>query len=351
MNFEFAWPLCFLLFVPLALAAWRMLRRGRRAGVKFAPMGRLPAKTAGWRAKVANLSPWFFLAGAALLVVAAARPRSSFSRSSRSVDAIAIAMAVDVSGSMLERDFMPEDRLLQNERRLLNELRDEGYVRLTQEQFMKLIQERSDLFVTRLGVVKEMFAKFIEARPNDLIGLVTFGTYASENVPLTAEHELLQQVLKNVRVSENNGNTAIGDGLLLAIDRLKYAEPKSKIVILLSDGMSNEGEPPDVAAEAAKARGIRVYTIGVAGSKEDNNAFDRAQLESIAEKTDARYFHVRDEEGLKAALEEINKLETTPLDSTVYQRWQEHFAQFLLPGALLVLFAVTLQMVASRRLV
>ena len=347
MNFEFAWPLCFLLFAPLALAAWRMLRRGRRTGVKFAPMGRLPAKTAGWRAKVANLSPWFFLAGAALLVVAAARPRSSFSRSSSSVDAIAIAMVVDVSGSMLGTDFMPKDKLLQSQQRLWNE----GYVRLTNEQGMKLLQERSDLFVTRLSVVKDMFAKFIEARPNDLIGLVTFGTYASENVPLTAEHELLQQVLKEVRVSENNGNTAIGDGLLLAVDRLKNADPKTKIVVLLSDGESNEGESPDVAAEVAKARGIRVYTIGVAGADEKSEGFDKAQLESIAEKTGARYFHVRDEKGLKAALEEINKLETTPLDRTVFQRWQEHCSLFLLPGAFLVLAAVTLQMVASRRLV
>lgn len=347
MNFEFAWPLCFLLFAPLALAAWRMLRRGRRTGVKFAPMGRLPAKTAGWRAKVANLSPWFFLTGAALLVVAAARPRSSFSRSSSSVDAIAIAMVVDVSGSMLGTDFMPKDKLLQSQQRLWNE----GYVRLTNEQGMKLLQERSDLFVTRLSVVKDMFAKFIEARPNDLIGLVTFGTYASENVPLTAEHELLQQVLKEVRVSENNGNTAIGDGLLLAVDRLKNADPKTKIVVLLSDGESNEGESPDVAAEVAKARGIRVYTIGVAGADEKSEGFDKAQLESIAEKTGARYFHVRDEKGLKAALEEINKLETTPLDRTVFQRWQEHCSLFLLPGAFLVLAAVTLQMVASRRLV
>lgn len=344
MNFGFAWPLCFLLFVPLALAAWRMLRRGRRAGVKFAPMGRLPAKTAGWRAKVANLSPWVFLAGAALLVVAAARPRSSFSRSSRSVDAIAITMAVDISGSMLATDFMPEDKFLRARQRLW----DEGYVSLTQEQGMKLLQERTDLFVTRLSVVKDMFAKFIEKRPDDLIGLVTFGTCANVKVPLTADHELLQQVLKEVRVSEDNGKTAIGDGLFLAIDRLKHAEPKSKIVVLLSDGESNEGESPDVAAEAAKARGIRVYTIGVAGTDEN---FDREQLKSIAEKTDARYFHVRDEEGLMAALEEINKLETTQLDSTDYHRWQEHFAYFLLPGALLVLFAVTLQMVASRRLV
>ena len=139
MNFSFAWPLCFLLFAPLALAAWRMLRRGRRAGIKFAPVGRLPAKTAGWRARVANLSPWFFLVGAALLVVAAARPRTSLARSSRSVDAIAIAMTVDVSGSMEALDFTPRGASTEK---------------------------------TRLDVVKDMFAKFVEARPDDLIGLV-----------------------------------------------------------------------------------------------------------------------------------------------------------------------------------
>ena len=83
---SFAWPLCFLLFVPLALAAWRMLRRGRRAGIKFAPIRRLPARTAGWRARVANMAPWFFLVGAALLIIAAARPRTSLAHSSRSVD-------------------------------------------------------------------------------------------------------------------------------------------------------------------------------------------------------------------------------------------------------------------------
>ena len=347
MSFGFAWPLCFLLFVPLALAAWRMLRRGRRAGIKFAPVGRLPAKTAGWRARVANLSPWFFLAGAALLVVAAARPRTSLARSSRSVDAIAIAMAVDVSGSMEALDFSPN---LQAGR-------------------------------TRLDVVKEVFAKFVEARPDDLIGLVTFGGYASTRAPLTADHEVLLHVLKGVQVPtvnyDSNGRpvdqdetmTAIGDGLATAIARVKDAEMKSKIVILLSDGMSNTGAvEPDAAAAAAAKLGIRVYTIGV-GTRSNRTpfrardvfgrsviqyadmSFDESQLKSIAAATGARYFGVRDEGGLKAALEEIDSLEKTTLDRTVYQRWKEYFPPFLLAGAFLVLFAVSLQMAASRRLV
>ena len=348
MNFGFAWPLCFLLFVPLALAAWRMLRRGRRAGIKFAPVRRLPAKTAGWRARVANLAPWVFLAGAALLVVAAARPRTSLARSSRSVDAIAIAMAVDVSGSMEALDFTPRGSTAEK---------------------------------TRLDVVKELFAKFVEARPDDLIGLVTFGGYASTRAPLTADHEVLLHVLKGVQVPtpayDANGRpvdqdetmTAIGDGLATAIARVKDAEMKSRIVILLSDGVSNTGAvEPDAAAAAAAKLGIRVYTIGV-GTRSNRTpfkvrdmfgrsviqyadmSFDESQLKSIAAKTGARYFGVRDEDGLKDALAEIDSLEKTTLDRTVYQRWNEYFPPFLLLGAFLVLFAVSLQMAASRRLV
>ena len=345
---SFAWPLCFLLSVPLALAAWRMLRRGRRAGIKFAPVRRLPARTAGWRARVANLAPWFFLAGAALLIIAAARPRTSLARSSRSVDAIAIAMAVDVSGSMEALDFTARGASTEK---------------------------------TRLDVVKEMFAKFVEARPDDLIGLVTFGGYASTRAPLTADHEVLLHVLKGVQVPtiayDANGRpvdqeetlTAIGDGLATAIARVKDAEMKSKIVILLSDGVSNTGAvEPDAAAAAAAKLGIRVYTIGV-GTRSNRTpfrvrdmvgrsviqyadmSFDESQLKSIASKTGARYFGVRDEGGLKAALEEIDSLEKTTLDRTAYQRWNEYFPWFLVPGAALLLLAVSLQMFASGRLV
>ena len=345
---SFAWPLCFLLGVPLALAAWRMLRRGRRAGIKFAPVRRLPARTAGWRARVANLAPWFFLAGAALLIIAAARPRTSLARSSRSVDAIAIAMAVGVSGSMEALDFTARGASTEK---------------------------------TRLDVVKEMFAKFVEARPDDLIGLVTFGGFASTRAPLTADHEVLLHVLKGVQVPsvayDANGRpvdqeeqmTAIGDGLATAIARVKDADMKSKIVILLSDGVSNTGAvEPDAAAAAAAKLGIRVYTIGV-GTRSNRTpfrvrdmfgrsaiqyadmSFDESQLKSIASKTGARYFGVRDEGGLKAALEEIDSLEKTTLDRTAYQRWNEYFPWFLVPGAALLLLAVSLQMFASRRLV
>jgi len=149
----------------------------------------------------------------------------------------------------------------------------------------------------------------------------------------------------------------------------KNAETKSRIVILLSDGVSNTGavEPDDAAAAAAKL-GIRVYTIGVGTHSSRtpfrardvfgrttvqyaNMSFDESQLKSIAKKTNARYFGVRDAKGLKAALDEIDQLEKTTLDRTVFQRYREYFPPFLFAGALLVLAAVSLQMAASRRLV
>ena len=348
---SFAWPYGFLLLFPLAVAAWRMLRKGRRTGIKFAPVKRFPVKTAGWRAKLANTTPWIFLLGACLLVIASARPRKALNRESRSVEALAIAMTVDVSGSMEALDLSPAKV------RSLDDAK------------------------TRLDVVKELFAKFVEARPDDLIGLVTFGGYASSLSPLTADHEALLHVLKGVKVPamqfDANGvivdrdetMTAVGDGLATAMMRLKNAETKLRIVILLSDGVSNTGAvEPDDAAEAAAKLGIRVYTIGVGTNSSRtpfiatdmfgrktiqyaNMSFDESQLKSIAKKTGARYFGVRDAKGLKAALDEIDQLETTTLDRTVFQRYREFFPPFLFAGVLLVLSAVSLQMSASRRLV
>lgn len=348
---SFAWPYAFLMAIPLVVAAWRMMRRGRRSGVKFAPVRRLPLKTAGWRARVANFLPLVFIAGAALLVIACARPRKPLNRANRNVDAIAIAMTVDVSGSMDALDLSPTN-----------------------------IRSLDDA-KTRLDVVKTLFAKFVNARPDDLIGLVTFGGYASSRTPLTADHEALLQVLKGVQVPAASFNaqgdpidpdesmTAVGDGLVTAIARLKNAETKSRIVILLSDGVSNTGAvDPDDAAKAAAKLGIRVYTIGVGTHSSRtpfrtkdilgrttvqyaNSSFDESQLKSIAKVTGARYFGVRDAKGLQAALEEIDSLEKTTLDRTVFQRYREYFPPFLLAGVMIVLAAVSLQMMASRRLV
>ena len=243
---KFAVPWMFLLFLPLLVAAWRLLRVGRKSGIRFSAVARLPSRAAGIRAQIAALTPFVLLAGLAMLVVAAARPRTPLAHETRSVDAIAIAMTVDVSGSMEALDLTPPG-----------------------EKF-------SDK-TTRLAIVKKLFAEFVERRPDDLIGLVTFGTYASTQSPLTADHPALLEVLKEVSIpqievdaqgrqigDEGESRTAIGDGLATAVLALKNAQPKSKVVILLSDGLNNTGVvQPDEAAAAAAKLGIRVYAIGV----------------------------------------------------------------------------------------
>lgn len=346
---KLASPYMLLFALPLAVAAWRLLRRGRRAGVPFSAMAFLPAKTAGWRAFLASIVPYILLASLALMMVAAARPRTPLAHEKRSVDAIAIAMAVDVSGSMDALDLTPKG-----------------------EKFSKE--------TTRLAVVKRLFADFVGKRPDDLIGLVTFGGYASTRSPLTADHRALLNVLKAVEIPANaidaqgraiapdEQMTAIGDGLATALARLKDAKPKSKIAILLSDGVSNTGAvEPDEAAAIAEKMGIKVYVIGI-GTKSARTpffatdffgrsvvqyvdmTFDEKQLKSIAAKTGGMYFPVNDSDSLEKALEEIDKLEKTSLDADVWDAWEEHFAPFLVLGALGVFAAVSLSMLASRRM-
>jgi len=336
---SFAYPWSFLFAVPLAFAAWRLLRRGRRSGLRFSAVSRLPARPSGWRTFLSAVAPWVMLAGLAALVVAAARPREPLASEKRNVDAIAIVMTVDVSGSMETLDLTP-----------------------------KGVEFSKD--TTRLAVVKKVFADFVEKRPDDLIGLVTFGSFASARAPLTADHVTLLNVLKGVEIPDGEGEaeTAIGDGLSVALLRIKDAKPTSKVVILLSDGMSNNGVvSPDEATEMAAKMGVKVYTIGVGTGarlaprlvtdlygrqfvRNFPSGFDEAQLRDIARRTKGLYFPVNDRDALEKALAEIDKLETTPIEADVWNRWREHFAPFLASGAALVLLAVAFSMLSARRM-
>ena len=335
MNLANTWMLWFL--VPLAVAAWRVLRRARNVGIKFSAVGYLPKTRPSWRTILAAMTPFILLAGLTLLIVAAARPRTPVAHESRSVNAIAIMMAVDISGSMDALDLTPDG-----------------------QQFSK--------DTTRLNVVKKVFAEFVEKRPDDLIGLVTFGGYASTRVPLTADHESLIKSLGGVKIPtiQEETMTAVGDGLSVSLLRLKEAQLKSKIVILLSDGESNVGAvTPEDAAKAAAEMGVKVYTIGVGTNSAQtpyigrdffgretivyaNTTFNEGQLKSIAETTGGRYFAVNDHDALEEALKEIDELETTKIDADSFEQWNEHFSSWLFIGTILVLVAVSLSMVSRR---
>ncbi len=341
---EFANPLYLALLIPLLFSLIVIYRRGKRKALLYSAAGKLAGHLT-WRIALARLLPLLMVAGIALTIIALARPRTTLSRSSRSTDAIAIQMVVDTSDSMRALDLSPR----------------------------KLDRDRLD-------VVKETFQGFIEKRPHDLIGLVSFGGYATSRVPLTIDHTTLSKSLADVSTPSKrrdasgkllNGAefmTAIGDALATACARLEDATPESRIVVLLSDGESNAGLiTPKDATRAAKALGIRVYTIGVGSNKPApfpivdafgnkrvryvDVSFDDTLLKHIATTTGGHYFNVQDPEGLDGAMAQIDELERTTIDEEIFHLHDELFPPFLFGGGLLILLATILNGTITRQVV
>ena len=257
------------------------------------------------------------MAALATLVVALARPQSAEQNTRTNTDGIDIMLALDVSGSMLARDFRPD----------------------------------------RLEAAKEVAGSFISDRYGDRIGLVAFAGEAFTQSPLTTDQSTLQTLLARIRSGLIEDGTAIGNGLATAINRLRESEAKSKVIILLTDGVNNRGEiAPQTAAEIAKAQGIRVYTIGVGtegmapypavdiygtptgGTVMAKVEIDEKTLRSIAEQTGGQYFRATDKAKLKAIYDQINQLEKSKVEVTEHVTYHEQFLLWALAGlGLLVL--------------
>lgn len=348
--FKFANPYYFFLLIPACLAGWFIYRKRIKSALLFAATGYIPKRKGTWRTYAANIFPVLFLAGLILSIFGLARPQTVFSKVRRSVDVIAIEMVLDVSGSMMALDMSDIER-------------------------NRIIKER-----TRLDVVKEVFSEFVEKRTDDLIGIITFGGYATTLSPLTTDHAALLHILKGVDVPkqlyDKNGRilnreellTAIGDALVTGCARLENAEPESKIIVLLSDGESNTGIiKPEEGMEAAKKLGIKVYTIGIGSTGrapfKDKDmlgrdvvvpapvVLDEKMLRKIAAHTGAQYFNVKDPEGLEKAMEEIDKLEKTRIEKEEYNQYNELFPKFLWPGLGLIILGTWLNMIITRRIV
>lgn len=347
--FRFATPYAFLLLIPALVAAWFVYRKRVTRGLLFPAGYRASSKSASWRVVAANIFPAVTLAGLILAIIALARPQTVLSSSKRSVDVIAIQMVVDVSGSMEALDMSEKTPL-----------------------GMK--------YKTRLDAVKETFAEFIEDRTDDLIGLVTFGGYASTRCPMTTDHSALLHVLSGVEVpspvqdskgrfiNEEELLTAVGDALATACARLKDSQAKSRVIVMLSDGESNTGIiTPGQATEVARKMGIKVYTIGVGSTGKApfmardmfgrssiqyaNVKLDEELLRRIASKTGGRYFNVKSPDGLDKAMEEIDALEKTRVEREVFFNYNELFPWCLWPALALVLMGTGLNMLTSGRLV
>lgn len=311
VNPKLLWLL--LVIVPMAGYYVYRLRQGvaTMQVSTVAGLGRVPK---GAKYYLRHLPFVLRCAAVALLVVALARPQSSTSRTNSTTEGIDIVLSLDVSSSMLARDFQPD----------------------------------------RISAAKEMASRFIMDRPNDRIGLVVFAGESFTQSPLTTDKASLLNILSGVRSGIIDDGTAIGNGLATAVNRLRESTAKSKVVILLTDGVNNSGQiAPLTAADIARTLGIKVYTIGI-GSQGvapyptvdmwGNVSFMPAKVEidekvltEIAGKTEGKYFRATDNEKLREIYDEINQLEKSRVDVENVTRYDELFAPFaLLAFALLV---------------
>lgn len=305
-HIEFLWA---LLVIPL-LITWYVLRYWNRQSAMGFSATQFIGTDRGLRTYLVHLALALRLLVLAALIIALARPQSSSSWQDITTEGIDIIIAVDISSSMLARDFEPN----------------------------------------RLESAKEVAIEFIKNRPNDRIGLVVYSGESFTQCPLTTDHEKLINLFQKVEHGMIVDGTAIGMGLANSVNRLKESDAKSRVVILLTDGENTAGSiPPLTSAEIAATFGVKVYTIGV-GTKGkapilmpdmfgrqtvqmmDVN-IDEESLQEIADLTGGAYFRATNERALKDIYSEIDQMEKTVIEETQYEKKYEEF----LPVALIAL--------------
>ena len=305
MSFARPWLLLLLLAVPL----WWWLRHRREVPAARYSDVSLPAQASRrrWWVKLPPILRGLALAGLAL---AAAGPRIGGDMVELKKEGIAIVITIDISSSMLAEDFAPSNRL---------------------------------------EVAKRQAVGFIRGRNADRIGLVAFAGEALTQVPVTLDYPVIEQAVMDLKIGSLEDGTAIGSGLATAVNRLRRAPDKSKVILLLTDGENNKGLiDPRTAAATAAAFGIKVYTIGVGTIGEAPIPtgrglggfryellpvrIDEPLLKEIAGKTGGRYFRARDSEALSRIFRQIDALEKTPVQITRYTKYEEATRPLILLG-------------------
>ncbi|HVV83298.1 MAG TPA: VWA domain-containing protein [Kofleriaceae bacterium] len=338
-RFELAHPwalLTALLVVPIVW--WSRRAAGR---VTFSSLAALPS-TATWRTRLAWLPDALVGLAALCLAVGFAGPRAGLEESRIRREGIAIAMVVDTSSSMLALDLSPDAQ---------------------HEQ-------------TRLQAVMKVFDQFVRGskdlrgRPDDLIGLVSFARYADTRSPLTIDHDNLLAAAHDLDIvtDPSEDGTAVGDGLALAIERLREAPVTSRVAILLTDGVSNAGEiAPMAAAELAHDSGVKVYTVGAGTNgtakiklKDPNTGevqefetrveIDEDTLRAIADRTGGQYFRATDFGALRQVYKQIDALERSKIDEDRYGDHREYYPWLVAAAMIAIAIACTLRASFLRRL-
>jgi len=264
-----------------------------------------------------------------MTIVALARPQSSDSWSQSNTEGIDIVLSLDVSNSMHFEDFRPD----------------------------------------RLEASKEVASQFVAGRPNDNIGLVLFGSESYTMCPMTSDHAVVANMINSVAFDLiDGGSTAIGDGLVTAVNRIRSGQAKSKVIILLTDGSNNSGDvSPKDAAQVAQAMGVRLYTIGVGSKGEFETTvgydpfgrpvrqkvkadIDEETLKTMAQFTGGRYFRATNKSSLATIFDEIDKMEKTKMSVREFSRKEEEFLPFALAAIALLLLHVILRNTVLRNI-
>jgi Ca-activated chloride channel family protein len=318
LNKELFW---FLLLLPIAIA-WYILKYNKQtAELKISSTKGF--KTTSFWSRLRHFMFVLRLIALALLITALARPRTvDVSTKTKTTRGIDIVMAIDVSASMLAKDLLPN----------------------------------------RLEALKEVAADFIDGRPNDRIGLVEYAGEAYTKTPITTDKSIVQRSLRDIKYNTIiEGGTAIGMGLATSVNRLKDSRAKSKVIILLTDGVNNSGFiDPKIASELAVEYGIKVYTIGLGTNGmalspvaiNPNGTFrygrqqveiDEKLLEEIADATGGKYFRATNNKKLAEIYKEINKLEKTEIEEKKYYNYDEKYRPLVLLAGLLLLIEIVLR--------
>ncbi len=328
----FAQPWALLLLLALPLLAWLRGKAGSAPAVVFSSLQPLRSLGKIRKSRAGAILLTGLMLGLTLLILALARPQQGKVISQVQASGIDIMLSLDMSSSMLAEDFTIGDQR-----------------------------------ANRVDAVKQVTQKFIEGRPNDRIGIIAFAGRPYLVSPLTLDHDWLLQNLERVRPGLAEDGTAIGSGIASGINRLKEKESKSKILVLLTDGVSNAGKvSPITAAEAAKALGIKVYTIG-AGTRGKapipmrdpfgrtvyryiDADVDEPTLKKIAAITNGEFYRATDSKSLDEIFAQIDKLEKSKVELNRYTQYRDLFPWFLGAGFCLVAIQMTLSQTLLRRI-
>lgn len=315
-----------LLVIPAVLAFHYFYLRKRQPTLRFSSLTGFSNIPNGWRTKLKDLPVILRSLVIAALIVALARPQSSSSSQNITTEGIDIVMALDISASMLAEDLKPN----------------------------------------RIEAAKKVARDFIDQRPNDRIGLVVFSGESFTQCPMTTDHAVLKNLLLGIQSGMLADGTALGEGLATAVNRIRNSTAKSKVIILLTDGVNNIGAiAPETAGDIAQAFGIRVYTIGVGtegmapypvqtplGTQYQYMPvqIDEAVLQKIASSTGGKYFRATSSGQLKTIYQDIDKLEKTRIDVTEFRHRSEEYYPIALVAIVLLCLEYFLRQTLFRTL-